>query len=115
VQGFISPKMAMNQEYKGSCKCGAVKFTAKACTPMLNAFCHCKLCSRGVGASPVHLYAIPNDAFSLDEGEVHVKKSMDGDKFCKAFCGECGTPGKRKPLLLSKVLLAAEQRLDLTC
>jgi hypothetical protein len=107
--------MAMNQEYKGSCKCGAVKFTAKACTPMLNAFCHCKLCSRGVGASPVHLYAIPNDAFSLDEGEVHVKKSMDGDKFCKAFCGECGTPGKRKPLLLSKVLLAAEQRLDLTC
>jgi len=76
----------------GECNCGKVKF-AVDCGVMFNAFCHCKICARGRGTSPVHLIGVAPDDVKITEGTVKTftKKGATGNDVTYAYCGECST------------------------
>lgn len=76
----------MEQQYSGSCHCGAVKFEAKA--DLDNAIkCNCSLC-RKKNATMVR---IPSENFKLIEGEDQLGLYQWNTKVAKHyFCKNCG-------------------------
>lgn len=75
--------------YKGACNCGAITFTVSG-DPIFNLFCHCRACSRARGVSPSHLYAVPNEQFSIDQGEEHLQVKEGMGRLVHAICIKCG-------------------------
>ena len=73
----------------GGCLCGAVRFEAEG-EPFDETFCHCTICRRSSGASPVAWVTFPADRFRYTCGEPKTFRSSDhGHRF---FCGDCGSP-----------------------
>ncbi|KAL7545451.1 hypothetical protein ACHAWF_008801 [Thalassiosira exigua] len=77
-------------EYTGSCNCGVVCFSVDGEKPMHNVLCHCRACSRAMGASPVHVYAVAVDQFRVTKGVASLKVGEGVGNMRHAFCGECG-------------------------
>ncbi len=85
---------------KGSCHCGAVRFTCESKHPQPYQRCYCSICRKtsGGGGFAINIEA---DADSLEvEGRDHVKvyRAMverDGkmvqSKLARHFCAECGS------------------------
>ena len=86
----------MNVDQTGMCGCGAVTF--KVTGPLImNAFCHCKVCSRAYAVSPVHLVAVPTDAFTFtNDSEKNSEIRTDKIVFC--HCKRCGVNVYQHPL-----------------
>ena len=78
----------MNEEFSGSCLCGAVQLVASG-PPVLVAACHCASCRKHTGA-PVAVfvdYARKDVAF---KGEpMALFESSKG--VTRGFCGQCGS------------------------
>ena len=73
----------------GGCLCGAVRFEAEG-EPFQETFCHCTICRRASGASPVAWVTFPADGFRYTRGAAKTFRSSDhGHRF---FCGDCGSP-----------------------
>jgi hypothetical protein len=84
----------------GECYCERVAFTAVG-KQIFNLLCHCRLCSRARGRSPVHVIGIPNEGFTITRGEEFVKvvetpkEKMtatyeNARPMTFAFCSMCG-------------------------
>ena len=79
--------MSEMQTYKGSCHCGAVKYTIES-APITGAMsCNCSMCRR----SGTLLAFVPQTAFKLESGD----DAMTSYKFNKhiidhVFCKGCG-------------------------
>ena len=94
-------------EHTGSCYCGRVRFRARG-APMFNILCHCRPCSQARGQSPVHLYGVPEDNFTITKGAEFVKEvECPAEKLATAldqprpmthcFCAECGSFVYQRP------------------
>jgi hypothetical protein len=73
----------------GGCFCGAVRFEVEG-EPTHETFCHCTICRRTSGASPVAWVTFPADGFSYTRGEPRTFRSSDHGH--RSFCGDCGSP-----------------------
>ena len=87
---------------RGSCHCGAVRFTVEAPSPVPFMHCHCTICRKtaGSGGYAINLGA---DAATLKiRGEAHLGcyhalirepgKRTRRSKAERRFCNECGSP-----------------------
>jgi len=74
---------------RGSCCCGAVKFTLSS-PPTMMGTCHCSRC-RKVGASAIVF--VERDAFELVSGADAIATYTPEApyKFKRCFCSRCGT------------------------
>ena len=73
----------------GGCLCGAVRFEAEG-EPFHETFCHCTICRRSSGASPVAWVTFPAEGFRYARGAPRTFRSSDhGHRY---FCGDCGSP-----------------------
>ncbi|MCX7359181.1 MAG: GFA family protein [Alphaproteobacteria bacterium] len=75
--------------HKGSCLCGAVRFTVACELPGPDA-CHCSQCRKSSG----HYFSstdVPKAAVTV-EGESKVTWFQSSEKVRRGFCGTCGSP-----------------------
>ena len=81
-------------DYTGACMCGKVEYTVKG-KVILNALCHCKPCSMGIGTSPVHLCLVGTAGVTITKGEDKTAEVPAGGlSFTK--CTACHTPVNMK-------------------
>ena len=63
-----------DEDQTGKCYCKKIKFQIKNIKqPRFNVFCHCKLCSRARGTSPIHLVGINEMNFKIIKGQEYLK------------------------------------------
>ena len=74
---------------RGRCFCGAVQYEARneVCN---ETFCHCSVCRRVSGASPVAWLTVPAASFRFTAGQP--TKFQSSSHASRSFCGCCGTP-----------------------
>ncbi len=74
---------------KGSCCCGAIRFTLST-PPTMMGTCHCTRC-RKVGAST--FVFVKRDSFTLVSGTDFITTFSPADpyKYNRCFCSRCGT------------------------
>lgn len=74
---------------KGSCCCGAVRFTV-ASTPSMMGTCHCSRC-RKVGAATFAF--VKRADFKLVQGQenIAIYEPEPDYKYARCFCNKCGT------------------------
>ena len=56
----------------------------------MNALCHCRWCSTGMGMCPVHLMLFKDGQWKITEGEDKLKKFEGNGKLRMYKCWECG-------------------------
>lgn len=76
-------------EIKGSCMCGAVRFTIASAPKMMGTW-HCSRC-RKLGTSTIVF--VERDQFRLESGEDCIETVMPAPPFTyhRSFCRKCGT------------------------
>ena len=74
---------------KGQCLCGAIKYETYA-APESQVNCHCSICRRASGASPVAWFTVPISSFRFTAGSPSQYQSSEHG--LRKFCGSCGTP-----------------------
>lgn len=75
--------------HKGSCLCGAVKFTVASDLPGPDA-CHCSQCRKSSG----HYFSstdVPKAAVTVEGGD-KVTWFQSSEKVRRGFCSTCGSP-----------------------
>ena len=74
---------------KGSCFCGAVRFSIAKIRGV--AHCHCTMCRRAHGAAFVTWVTVKRPDFHLDAGEESLTTFRSSGSALRRFCGSCGT------------------------
>ena len=72
----------------GGCLCGAVRYEVRG-TPRVLCLCHCTMCRRSVGATPVAWATYPTTQFRLVGGTPAWFRSSDIGR--RGFCAGCGS------------------------
>lgn len=74
---------------KGSCCCGAIRFSLTT-QPTMMGTCHCSRC-RKVGATT--FVFVKRESFTLESGAEHISTYApeEGYKYNRTFCKVCGT------------------------
>lgn len=83
----------MDQQLKGSCLCGRVKFVVSGPFQEFH-WCHCSRCRKDTGSAHAsNIFARP-DSVEWLSGRDRVKRFdlPEAERFAKAFCTECGSP-----------------------
>jgi hypothetical protein len=79
----------MMKQYRGSCHCGAVKFSFEAEEIVKGLRCNCSICSRK--GALMSAQAIPESAFHIEAEEGALSLYQFGAKTAKHyFCKRCG-------------------------
>ena len=73
---------------KGACLCGAVQYETSG-TPYAEAYCHCSICRRASGASPVAWFSVPRASFRFTSGSPATFQSST--HAVRSFCAQCGS------------------------
>ena len=73
---------------RGKCLCGDIEYETSA-TPASETNCHCSLCRRASGASPVAWFTVPLPSFRFTSGSPSQYNSSEHG--FRNFCGRCGT------------------------
>jgi hypothetical protein len=73
---------------KGKCLCGDIHYGTTG-TPAQQAQCHCSICRRASGASPVAWFTVPLQSFAFTQGRVASYHSSA--HAVRQFCPRCGT------------------------
>ena len=91
----------MSYRLKGSCQCGAVKFTVDSHVPYPYQLCYCSICRKtgGGGGYAINLSADATTLKVKDDGSkriYHARLHQDGRRTRQStaerhFCGRCGT------------------------
>lgn len=78
-------------DIKGSCRCGAVTFSAVA-EPMFVGLCHCKNCQKETGSAFVGVVGLPAPALTVT-GKTTTYDSVgdSGSATHRSFCPTCGS------------------------
>jgi hypothetical protein len=71
----------------GGCLCGAVRYEVRG-TPLVLCLCHCTLCRRAVGATPVAWATYPTTGFRVVTGTPAWFRSSPVGR--RGFCSGCG-------------------------
>jgi len=78
----------VSKEYKGSCLCGAVRFSVKGFSRQA-AHCHCSMCRKFHGAAFATLVEV-SDLIWLS-GSDYLKDFEAPNGTTRTFCAECGS------------------------
>ncbi len=81
--------------FKGSCLCGAVRFTVSGELPAPTA-CHCTICRKHTGHFEVGT-DVPRDRVAIS-GEASLTWYQSSDWARRGFCSTCGSPMFFDPL-----------------
>lgn len=73
---------------KGKCLCGAIRYETSG-NPAQETFCHCSLCRRASGATPVAWFTVERSSFSFTTGNPVTYRSSEHGM--RSFCPLCGT------------------------
>ena len=78
---------------KGSCLCGAVRFSIDVPVKELRA-CHCRNCQKASGAGGSVNAVLPASAFRIKQGSPkrYSARADSGRLLHRYFCGDCGSP-----------------------
>lgn len=74
--------------YEGGCRCGAVRFVARA-EPSYLSYCHCTDCRKATGAPVTAFVGFPIAAAGF-EGEA--RRTFRDGRIARSFCSVCGSP-----------------------
>lgn len=77
-----------DQMHEGGCRCGAVRYRAKA-PPHATTLCHCRSCRLGAGAPSQAWVIFREQDVAVVAGELAVYESSPGVE--RGFCRRCGT------------------------
>jgi hypothetical protein len=78
-----------NQEYSGSCFCGAVQFTVSG-EPAGMGYCHCESCRRW-SAGPVNAFTLwKPDAVKVTRGADNIGTYNQTSRSFRKWCKSCG-------------------------
>ncbi len=81
--------MNIEQQYRGSCFCGAVTFSVTT-QPILMAYCHCGSC-RHWSAGPVSAFTLWNpDTLKVMQGEDQIGSYKKTPGSIRKWCRACG-------------------------
>jgi hypothetical protein len=80
-----------NSEARGSCLCGAVRFTVTLPTLWV-AHCHCTRCQRAHGAAFVTWVGTRTVETRIDDPEGALRWHVAPEGGTRGFCGHCGSP-----------------------
>ncbi len=82
----------MTTTLKGSCLCGAIRYTVHADVTELRA-CHCISCQKISGAGGTVNAIVPTRDFSIVQGtpKRYTKTADSGRILHRYFCGDCGS------------------------
>lgn len=81
--------MAASQKHRGSCLCGAVRFSFAG--PLDEAyFCHCQQCRKNYGMHGAFV-GVARDALVFQPSKSLTKYKSSRDTV-RTFCGKCGSP-----------------------
>ena len=87
--------------HAGGCRCGAVRFEARAAKPLRAVVCACPDCQRASGAFLSVAVGVHADAFEVTRGEELLSSWADtgesGQPVHRAFCSRCGSPLFARP------------------
>lgn len=78
---------------KGSCLCGAIRFSVDVPVKELRA-CHCRNCQKASGAGGSVNAVLPGSAFHVTQGtpKRYSGRADSGRLLHRYFCGDCGSP-----------------------
>lgn len=82
----------MDQEISGSCLCGRVRFTIAG--PFDRFYlCYCSRCRKATGSAHASNIFTTSDRIKWLSGKDDTRRFElpDAERFCKAFCTECGS------------------------
>jgi len=80
----------MQDKHKGSCMCGAVRFSFKD-KPRFVSDCVCESCRRAHGAAVISWVGVKDDQFLLESGEDSLRWYRSSAEAERGFCSKCGT------------------------
>lgn len=80
----------MNQPYRGSCLCGAIRFEADGFSPH-NGNCHCRMCRKFHGAAYSTFAEVARDQFRWTRGRKLLKAYIAANGTTRRFCSNCGS------------------------
>lgn len=83
--------MSSPDSARGSCLCGAVRFTAKLPSRWV-AHCHCSRCRRAHGAAFVTWVGLDEGDLTIDDGQGALRWHRSDLGGSGGFCGACGSP-----------------------
>ena len=89
--------------YKGSCLCGAVKFTLSNKVNDI-VYCHCSLCRKAQGSAFATNGNIKYEDFKFISGEDNLTAYQQSKTQSKLFCTTCGSPIMSKNSLTPDVI-----------
>lgn len=83
----------MDQQLKGSCLCGGVKFVVSGPFRAFH-WCHCSRCRKDTGSAHAsNIFARPDSVEWLSGLDIIKRFDLpEAERFAKAFCTECGSP-----------------------
>lgn len=73
---------------RGRCLCGAIQYQTNG-APYNSVYCHCSLCRRASGASPVAWFSVPLATFRFTT--VVPSHYQSSPHATRSFCGVCGS------------------------
>ncbi len=78
----------MSKTVRGSCLCGAVRFSAKAMSGIVE--CHCAMCRKAAGGHAGFFFVAMRDEVTW-EGEDKLTRYESSPGLIRSFCSRCGT------------------------
>lgn len=82
----------MNEEVKGSCLCGAIRYTCDS-DPLFTAVCHCTTCQKSTGTAFSVVVGVKKSSLKIT-GETLKTYEATGDSghpTYRHFCSRCGS------------------------
>ena len=100
------------QSIKGSCLCGAVRYSGNA-EPVFTGVCHCNDCQKFSGSAFAIVVAVPESAISVTGNLTTFTKNGDSGKpIERRFCPKCGSAVADVASAMPGVLMIAAGTLD---
>ena len=81
-----------DEVFTGSCLCGKATYEIRQPFVFFQ-YCHCSRCRKTSGSAHAANILVTADAFRWTAGEADVRRweAPDAERFCNAFCTQCGS------------------------
>jgi hypothetical protein len=92
-------------EFKGSCLCGSVTYTASA-DPLFKGLCHCTNCQKVTGSAFASVIAFPAPALTVTGTTAQFDwKGDSGQPTHRWFCPACGSTVKEVAEVMKDIVM----------
>lgn len=99
-------------EFKGGCRCGAVRYVAEA-EPIFTGVCHCTTCQKSTGSAFATVLAVPAATMQITGTTTQFDDKGDtGNATHRSFCPVCGSTVAQSADLMQGVTMIPVGSLD---